>query len=56
MDASGSTHEGWMTFVPLAVLLFIVMYVMGGPAQFVNVVMNWTSDAASYVADWIRHL
>jgi len=56
MDASGSSHEGWMTFVPLTVLLFIVMYVMGGPAQFANVVVDWTGTAVSYVANWIKYL
>jgi hypothetical protein len=56
MDASGSAHEGWMTFVPLMVLLFIVMYVMGGPAQFANVVVTWTTDAANYVLGWIKYL
>lgn len=56
MDVSGSPREGWMTFVPLTVLLFIVVYVMGGPAQFVNVVVNWLTDLAAYVTGWIRHL
>ena len=56
MDASGSAREGWMAFIPLTVLLFIVMYVMGGPAQFVNVVAYWITDMASYVVSWLKHL
>ena len=56
MDASGSTREGWMTFIPLTVLLFIVIYVMGGPTQFVNTVAYWTMDVANYIANWIKHL
>ena len=56
MDASGSTREGWMTFIPVTVLLFIVMYVMGGPAQFVNVVANWTVDVINYIGNWVKHL
>ena len=56
MDASGSAREGWMTFIPLAVLLFIVIYVMGGPTQFVNVVAYWTMDVATYIVNWIKHL
>jgi hypothetical protein len=56
MDVSGSPREGWMSFVPLVVLLFIVMYVMGGPAQFVNVVAQWSTDVITYIANWIKHL
>jgi hypothetical protein len=56
MDVSGTPREGWMTFVPLTVLLFIIMYVMGGPAQFVNVVAQWFSDVISFVVNWIKHL
>ena len=32
MDISGSSREGWMAFVPLAVLVLIVIGVLGGPA------------------------
>lgn len=56
MDASGSAREGWMTFIPLTVLLFIVIYVMGGPTQFINVVVLWVTDVVNYVLNWIRHL
>ena len=56
MDASGSTREGWMTFIPIAVLLFIVMYVMGGPAQFVNLVVQWSGDIVTQVVNWVKHL
>ncbi len=56
MDASGSTREGWMIFVPLAVLVFIVTYVMGGPTQFVNVIVNWSGDVATQIANWLKYL
>jgi hypothetical protein len=56
MDASGSTREGWMTFIPVTVLLFVVMYVMGGPAQFVNLVAQWGTDAITTVMNWVKHL
>jgi hypothetical protein len=45
-----------MTFVPLTVLLFIVVYVMGGPAQFANVVAQWSMDVINSVGNWIKHL
>lgn len=45
-----------MAFVPLAVLVFIVVAVMGGPQQFVTVVSQWGIELARYVTDWVRHL
>jgi len=45
-----------MTFVPVAVLLFIVMYVVGGPAQFVNLVAQWSMDVIQVIADFFKHL
>ena len=56
MDVSGGTREGWMTFVPVVVLIFIVMYVVGGPAQFVNLVAQWSMDAIQMIADFFKHL
>jgi hypothetical protein len=56
MDASGSTREGWMIFVPLTVLLFIVSYVLGGPVQFVNVVAQWTGDVTTSILNWVKQL
>jgi len=56
MDASGSTREGWMIFVPILVLLFIVTYVVGGPAQFVNLIAQWGGDVVSDVVNWVKHL
>jgi hypothetical protein len=56
MDASGSPREGWMTFIPMTVLLFIVVYVMGGPSRFVNVVAYWVIDMTTSVANWLKHL
>jgi uncharacterized protein involved in cysteine biosynthesis len=56
MDASGTSREGLMTFIPLTVLLFIVIYVMGGPAQFISVVVHWVTDVINYAGSWIRHL
>ena len=56
MDTSGSTHEGWMTFVPMAVLIFIVIVVLGGPTAFIRTVSGWGSDVYSYAASVIKNL
>lgn len=56
MDATGSSHEGWMTAVPMAVLLLIVVYVVGGPVAFVNTIAYWTTELADAVTNWIKYL
>ncbi len=56
MDISGRAREGWMTFIPVTVLVFVVMYVMGGPGQFVNAIAQWGMDVVNSVSNWIRHL
>jgi hypothetical protein len=56
MDVSGTSHEGWMMFVPLTVLVLIVVYVLGGPAAFMNTVSNWAMDGVSTIAHWLRQL
>jgi hypothetical protein len=55
MRTSGQSHEGWMSLIPLTVLLFIVMVAFGGPEAFVNTVTNYTTDIVTYTASWIRH-
>ena len=56
MEISGTPHEGWMTFVPLTVLVLIVVYVLGGPAQFLNTLDNWAIDFLTAVGGFFRHL
>ena len=56
MDASGSSHEGWMTFLPLTVLMLIVIYVAGGPVAFVNTVSYWAIEFIGAVTTWIKYL
>jgi uncharacterized protein involved in cysteine biosynthesis len=56
MEISGAPNEGWMIFVPVTVLVLIVVYVLGGPVQFVNTVSHWLSDVVSAAASWLRHL
>ena len=56
MRTSGQSHEGWMSLIPLSVLLFIVMVALGGPDAFVRTVTTFATDAITYVASWIRNL
>ena len=56
MDASGTPREGWMAIVPIAVFLFMVIYILGGPEHVVNLMVQWTTELASSVANWVRHL
>jgi hypothetical protein len=45
-----------MTLVPLTVFVFIVVIALGGPAQFVRTVGNWTDDILAFVMRWLREL
>ena len=56
MDVTGSSHEGWMTVVPLIVLVLIVTYVVGGPVAFVNMIGGWATDLFNAVTSWIKYL
>jgi hypothetical protein len=56
MDAAGTPREGWMTVVPLAVLLFIATYVLGGPTHVLNLIIQWGSDVGTDVINWFKHL
>ena len=56
MRTSGQSHEGWMSLIPLSVLLFIVTVALGGPESFVHVVESFATDAMTYIARTIRNL
>ena len=56
MDATGSSHEGWMTIVPLTVLVLIVIYIVGGPVAFVNTISHWGTELLDGIVRWIRFL
>ena len=56
MEVSGAPHEGWMTLVPLTVLVLIIVYVLGGPVAFVNTLSSWVVDILSGGANWLRQL
>ena len=45
-----------MTLVPLTVFIFVVVFALGGPTQFMNTLSNWTYEISSYIARWIRSL
>jgi len=54
MEISGKPTEGWMSFVPLTILILVVILALGGVEAFVNTVGNWAVDFAMYVARWVR--
>jgi hypothetical protein len=56
MQISGRVREGWMTVIPLSVLLFIVIVAFGGPSVFMSIVRLWVVDALAYVAQWLKNL
>ena len=56
MEISGRPHEGWMSFVPLTVLILFIVVALGGPVAFVNTLSLWVTDLASYVVGWIKSI
>ncbi len=45
-----------MTLVPLSVFILFVIFVLGGPTSFINVLSNWAYEVATYLGRWIRSL
>ena len=45
-----------MAVVPFTVFVFIVMFALGGPTAFMNIVSNWASDIVYYVLHWLKSL
>jgi hypothetical protein len=56
MDTAGNPREGWMALIPLTVMLLIVMYIVGGPREFINLVAQWSEDVVQSVGNWVQHL
>ena len=54
MRTTGAGREGWMTAIPLAILLIFAVFISGGPKDFLKMmernlekVVTWVSDMAS---------
>lgn len=54
MRTSGAGREGWMTAIPLAVLVLFALVVAGGPQDLLRTMerslekmVNWVSELAS---------
>ena len=56
MRTSGQAHEGWMSVIPLAVLVFIASLAFGGPEASVKAVASFAADAIAYLASCVRSL
>ena len=56
METSGRPNEGWMTFIPVAVLVGIVMVALGGPDAFMHTLRDWTADFMNGAARWLKNL
>lgn len=52
---SGQSHEGWMSLIPLSVLLFIVIVALGGPDPFVQTVTSFATESITYIERLIRN-
>ena len=54
MRTSGRSHEGWMTLIPLSVLLFIVVIALGGPEALLTSARSIAADAISYGSTFLK--
>jgi hypothetical protein len=54
-STSGQSHEGWMSLIPLSVMLFIVIVALGGPDPFVHTVTSFAAESISYIERLIRN-
>jgi hypothetical protein len=43
-----------MALIPLTVLLFIVVVVLGGPEAFVDTIGSFAVDAIAYATNWLK--
>jgi hypothetical protein len=51
MRTSGASREGWMTAVPLLVLLFFAVIIAGGPEDLLKFMERSLEKVVSWVAD-----
>jgi hypothetical protein len=56
METSGRPTEGWMTLVPLIVLVSFVMLALGGPVATMNFIASWARDIIDYLLAFIKGL
>jgi hypothetical protein len=52
MRTSGTGRDGWMTIIPLAILVFFGIVIAGGPRE----AMVWIEHYLEAFVDWISHL
>jgi len=55
VETSGRSHEGWMTAIPLVVLLF-VFATFGNPEAFVRTVADGVFDVFRWFGNSLRGL
>ena len=51
MRTSGAGREGWMTAVPIAVLLFFAVIIAGGPEDLLKILERSLEKVVSWVAE-----
>jgi hypothetical protein len=54
MRTSGGGREGWMTAIPIAVILLFVTVVAGGPNELLKVMDRQLRLAVEWVVQWTK--
>jgi hypothetical protein len=52
MRTSGAAREGWMTAIPLAVILLFALIVTGGPEDL----LKWMERSLEKVVTWVSEM
>jgi hypothetical protein len=50
MRTSGTAREGWMSTVPILMLVLFVAVVLGGPRELLVTVENYLDAAVTWIA------
>ena len=56
MQTSGKPTEGFMTLVPLTIIVVVVIFALGGPTEFMRDVTGWMRDLSGFLGRWVRTL
>jgi len=52
MRTSGAGREGWMTAIPLAILLLFLVIIAGGPVDL----LKWMERSLEQVVTWVSDM
>lgn len=52
MRTAGTGREGWMTAIPILVMVFVITVIVGGPKELLTLIEGYLRN----VVDWVSNL